>query len=154
MCTKASRYNTEFVANVYEGKQIYYRVHRYAQSKKQQRYKCRKKERTKAVLEQQQSLTGMITIISELLDVCWRRTATRSGYAKHSTSRKSISLLLDVCRRRSATRSRRIKERHICSPTCVLEKSATRSGCAKHASKEQRQHRHRFWRSCAGKALT
>jgi hypothetical protein len=95
---KASRYTTKymynaqedkeiyyrFMDNVHKGKQIYYgvhgqcarvkqiyyRVHRYAQSKKQQRCKCRKKERTKAVLEQQQSLTGMITIISELLDVC------------------------------------------------------------------------------------
>jgi hypothetical protein len=38
MCTKASRSTTEFMDNVYEGKQIYRRVHRYAQSKKQQRF--------------------------------------------------------------------------------------------------------------------
>jgi hypothetical protein len=64
----------------------------------------------------------MIIIISELLDVCWRMSATRSGYAKHNTSRNSISLVLDMCRISSATRTQRVKERHICSPTCVLEK--------------------------------
>jgi hypothetical protein len=109
MCTKASRSTTEFIDM------------RKARSSSGISAE-RKKERTKAVLEQQKALTGMIIIICELLDVCWRMSATRSGDAKHNTSRNSISLVLDVCRRRSATGSRRIEERHICSPACVLEK--------------------------------
>jgi hypothetical protein len=97
----------------------------------------------------------MIIIMSELLDVCWRMAATRSGYAKHNTSRNSISLVLrcvqeKVCYQITTHQGTTYLFSYMCAGESLLPDLAVKSTHQRNKDSIDTV----SGRSCAGIALT